>query len=486
MELSDKKIATKGNRTKRAKKTIVDTSVLNPDQRMAFGKLAAYVQNPNCDDIYVLKGWAGTGKTFCVSLLVKYVLEELYSSKKWYKIAVTGPTNKSVRVIKKTSGIRHPQVSFVTIHKLLGLKEKITLDGRQEFVNDTGVSSGINQTKLLIIDEVSMLNDDLFEEIVNHRHRVKIICMGDPAQIPPVGRPDCIPFRDELAQEYGIETIQLKTIMRQKMGNPIIDASIKIRENLSSSVSLITPANNINESGEGMEFLNLHDSETRKGFSGIVSRYYNSPRFREDPDYVKIIAWRNKTVATMNSVVRKTIYGEESMNSKILVGERLIANNPIIFSGIIQFNTNDEFTVESYQILSEKVAGEFGTFDIKYYEAKVSYLDDNDDLCYDTIDILHEDSEPDFSKIAGHLKSTAIRKAGKDRSWIAYYDFLRKYADVSYAYAITAHKSQGSTYEVAFISEDDIDLNYQTVEKNRIKYTAYTRASKKLYVLKKF
>lgn len=476
----------RNKKIQKPKRKSVDTSILNSDQRFAFGKLASFIQNPDCRDIYVLKGWAGTGKTFCVSLLVKYVLEELYSTKKWYKIAVTGPTNKSVRVLRKTSGIRHPQVSFVTIHKLLGLKEKITLDGRQEFVNDTGVSSGINQTKLLIIDEVSMLNDDLFEEIINHRHRVKIICMGDPAQIPPVGRPDCIPFRDELSDKYGIETIQLKTIMRQKVGNPIIDASIRIRENLASHSSPVQPVTVLNEKGEGIEFLNLHERETRRGFSDIVSRYYNSDRFKSDPDYVKIIAWRNKTVATMNSVVRKSIYGEDSLNSKILVGERLIANNPIIFSGIIQFNTNDEFTVESYNILSENVKGEFGSFDIKYYETKVSYLDDNDDICYDTIDILHEDSEPDFSKIAAHLKATAIRKEGKEKSWIAYYDFLRKYADVSYAYAITAHKSQGSTYEVAFISEDDIDLNYQTVEKNRIKYTAYTRASKKLYILKKF
>jgi exodeoxyribonuclease-5 len=102
------------------------------------------------------------------------------------------------------------------------------------------------------------------------------------------------------------------------------------------------------------------------------------------------------------------------------------------------------------------------------------------------IDILHEDSQMDFNKLANTLKQRAIQKKGKDKSWIVYYNFLRKYADVSYAYAITAHKSQGSTYNTTFVLEDDIDMNLDVIERNRIKYTAYTRSSKKLYVLKRF
>jgi ATP-dependent exoDNAse (exonuclease V) alpha subunit len=80
----------------------------------------------------------------------------------------------------------------------------------------------------------------------------------------------------------------------------------------------------------------------------------------------------------------------------------------------------------------------------------------------------------------------AIEKKGADKSWIKYYEFMRRYADVIYGYSITCHKSQGSTYTNAFVLEDDIDMNLNVVERNRIKYTAYTRASKKLYVLKRF
>jgi DNA replication protein DnaC len=151
---------------------VIDVDSLNPDQRKAFDKLCNFLMSPD-DSIYVIKGWAGTGKTYCVSLFVKYVLEIVYPTKNWYKIAVTGPTNKSVRVIKKTSGIRNPRVTFQTTHKLLGLKEKITMDGKQEFTNDGDFKPSINSTKLLIIDEVSMLNDDLFEKILEYRGKDK-------------------------------------------------------------------------------------------------------------------------------------------------------------------------------------------------------------------------------------------------------------------------------------------------------------------------
>jgi hypothetical protein len=123
---------------------------------------------------------------------------------------------------------------------------------------------------------------------------------------------------------------------------------------------------------------------------------------------------------------------------------------------------------------------------IKYYETGVSYLNDDDKLIKLYIDILHEDSQQDFDFIVQNLKRTAIEKKGKEKSWIKYYDFLRRYADVSYSYSITAHKSQGSTYNTTFVLEDDININIDVIERNRIKYTAYTRSSNKLFVLKRF
>jgi len=466
-------------------KPIVDLSTLNKDQREAFNELRNFIYDKQNDDIYVLKGWAGTGKTYCVSVLVRYVLDVIYPDKNWYKIAVTGPTNKSVRVIKKSTGIRNTRVVFQTIHKMLGLTERITPDGEQEFVNQGDFVPQIQKTKLLIIDEVSMLNDDLFHEILKYRDRVKIICMGDPAQIPPVGKPDCIPFRDDLLEMYGIKTLELKTIMRQKGDNPIIDISVAIRNDLENPYIDLGKESKINDKDEGIHFIDINSSVNRVSFTDILASYFKTEYFQEDSEYSKIIAWRNKTVDTMNNLVRKVIYGEENLGSKILIGEKLIANNPIIEMNQILFNTNDEFSVEEFTIKSEKVNVEGETGFLKYYETRVSFLNDEDKKVIYYIDILQEDSESYFYVLANKLKKTAIEKRGKEKSWIKYYDFLRRFADVSYAYAITAHKSQGSTYNTAFVLDDDIDVNPNIVERNRIKYTAYTRSSKKLYVLKR-
>ena len=459
---------------------IVDLSTLNKDQREAFDELKDFIYNKNDDRIYVIKGWAGTGKTYCVSVLVKYVLDVIYPNKNWYKIAVTGPTNKSVRVIKKSTGIKNQRVTFQTIHKMLGLTERITSEGQQEFVNQGDFTPQIEKTKLLIIDEVSMLNDDLFYEILRYRDRTKIICMGDPAQIPPVGKPDCIPFREDMFELFDIKTLELKTIMRQKIDNPIIDTSVLIRKDLENPYIDTGRETKLNERGEGIEFIDLNSPEVKHSFPKILSLYFKTDEFKDDPEYSKVIAWRNKTVETMNNLVRKVIYGEEKTGSKILIGEKLIANNPIIEMNQIIFNTNDEFTVERFEIKTEKVkvADEEGS--LKYYEAGVSFINDDDKKVVYYIDILHEDSESYFYVLANKLKKIATEKKGKEKSWIKYYDFLRRFADVSYGYSITAHKSQGSTYNTAFILEDDIDVNTNIVERNRIKYTAYTRSSKKL------
>lgn len=196
----------------------------------------------------------------------------------------------------------------------------------------------------------------------------------------------------------------------------------------------------------------------------------------------------------MNDLVRKVIYGEEAVSSKILIGENLIANSPILEKDVIIFNTNDEFTVESFEVKSEDLRFKISDhpdddpypITLNHYEALVSYLDQDEELVKKTIRILHESSEMEFKKLANILKLRAINKKGKDKSWIVYYNFLRRYADVIYGYSITAHKSQGSTYDTVFLLEDDIDINTNIIERNRIKYTSYTRSSRKLYILKRY
>ena len=100
--------------------------------------------------------------------------------------------------------------------------------------------------------------------------------------------------------------------------------------------------------------------------------------------------------------------------------------------------------------------------------------------------VLCEDSVKEYNETLEELKVIA-KEMGRSKNpdgWIMYFNMLKWQDDVSYNYAITAHKSQGSTYTNVLLLEEDLNKNPRTVERNRIKYTAYTRASNRVYTVR--
>jgi ATP-dependent exoDNAse (exonuclease V) alpha subunit len=123
---------------------------------------------------------------------------------------------------------------------------------------------------------------------------------------------------------------------------------------------------------------------------------------------------------------------------------------------------------------------------LKFYDASVKYYDfERDEDIVQKILILHEDSENDFDRVIKRLRENAIFAPHNKRGfmWKEYYAFKRLFADMNYSYAITAHKSQGSTYENTRVDVNDICFNQNIEERNRILYTAITRAKHKLLII---
>lgn len=470
---------------------------LNEGQSTAYSKMIEFI-NGNKEDkkMFLLQGYAGTGKTYLVSSVIKYILQRFSDD----KIAITAPTNKAVKVLRHSSKINNTNVVFQTIHRLLGLSERINNDGTISFVANNYEKSMINDFQFLIIDEVSMLQDELFKDIELFSKKLFIIFMGDPAQIPPVKRNDCIPFVPEKRSEYNIEVCSLTEIMRQKCDNPIINYSFLIRKELNNPDIHIERKTNIIANGTGIEFIDTKTEIKRDEFLSILNTYFLSKEFEVNPDYAKVICWTNKTVDRMNTIIREMIYGKPL--KKINEWEKLIVKTPILEFDkllgrqIILFNTNDELTVETYQIKTlpteyqmvidkdEEQLFQTEKDTVKYYDTVVSYNDFDKGKCIRSIIILHEDSEEKFQTIKKKLKDQAKKKM-QSNVWKLYYDFIRKFADVGYNYAISCHKSQGSTYKNAFILEDDINFNTKVIERNRIKYTACTRPTDKLFLISK-
>lgn len=156
---------------------------LNEGQKSAFQEIVDFIHNP-IQDAVVLKGYAGTGKTFLVKRIIEYIIQ----THPKHQIAITAPTNKAVQVLYRNAPKNaylfedifrgNTRLVYSTIHKLLGLKEVITDSGEQVFRVDSNSKTGITDYKYLIVDEVSMLDDKLYHDIMKFCTQVRVIFMG--------------------------------------------------------------------------------------------------------------------------------------------------------------------------------------------------------------------------------------------------------------------------------------------------------------------
>jgi hypothetical protein len=474
---------------------------LNEDQLKAFDDILEFILDPddNVFDAFILKGYAGTGKTF----LVKRIIEFITTSYPKRQIAITAPTNKAVRVLQadapfNTDAGKGPifedtfngekRLKYSTVHKLLGLKEQITHTGEQKFSPEYKGKSELSKFKYLIVDEVSMLDDALCRELLKHKDTVKIIFMGDPAQIPPVNRADCIPFRD--SGEYNFKKAELQKIMRQTGDHPVIDASFIIRNNLTKIHPIPALETNLVKD-KGIVYINAKTE--RKSVRPLLKEYFDTDEFREDADYAKVIAWTNRTVNYVNSIIREILYGKGA--DPYVIGEKLIARSPIFERADeekrwgsqweIIMNTSEEMEITDITIHREKFSETSYELFCDIYQCEVSVYDPiAKRYAIEYITLIHENSMEEYREIIKKSKEFAIK--AKDKSaWVAHYNILKWSADVSYNYAITAHKAQGSTYDNVILMEEDLELNRNTLERNRIKYTAYSRPKNKLFILRK-
>jgi hypothetical protein len=281
--------------------------------------------------------------------------------------------------------------------------------------------------------------------------------------------------------------------MRQTGEHPVVDASFLIRNNLKSSQPIRKLETNLNAEGKGIVYID-NSPEGRKGVRPILAQYFDCEEFRKDADYAKVIAWRNVRVAYLNSIIREIMYGKEI--DAYVVGEKLVANGPIFeeqkgpksrwgAKWIVGINTSEEMEVEEVQVVTKKFAEGSYQLYAKIYQCKVKIFDSSEGkFVTDYIKIIHEDAKKDYQILLAQAKGLAVNARDKS-AWVAYYNMMKWSADVAYNYAITCHKAQGSTYENVILMEEDIDKNRTVLERNRIKYTAYSRPTNKLFILRK-
>ena len=414
-------------------------------------------------DRLLVEGSAGTGKTFLLKHLVRGLRDRLPGFR---KIVCSAPTNKAVSVLQEKVGDEFDNVVFSTLHQSLKIR-KVTDDrtGKSEFKPVyTEKNRPFIGVGAIIVDEASMVDFQRHLDLEYHADymNVKVILVGDYKQLPPVGedistvflgKPHATGEEDEEGRPvYRYEpypTISLLEIVRQGEGNPIIELSRNLKDIWTYRDKLMGT--------ERKGYIHSRDSEKVVMTLAQVN----------GTDELKYLGYTNRDVDRLNDKVRRTIYGNPR---KVEPGESIIFNSPYLD----MYYTNQELRIETVEVKEQHFSLPFkDTYD--KVKLKVYVLNGHEiDGGFAGVYVIHEEDDKKLRTLAVQLKRYCAerRMLYSDRDM-----FLSQFADIKYNHALTVHKSQGSTFKQTIVNINGINVNRNESEREKMFYTAVTRAS---------
>ena len=407
---------------------------LSNHQQQAWDRIKDWVNTT--DSYFVLRGYAGSGKSYLLSLLSKEVKT----------IDFTAPTNKATKVLSK-----FVKTNASTIYSLLGIRMKQVDDHLELTFSDT--PPYFPKNSIIVVDECSMVNKQLLEFIHKtvERTKCKVLFVGDPAQLPPVGEPKTLAWN--MAEKPN------KFFMKQviRYDNQLLSLATRIRDNLSNK-EYYSPIEDDNDDGEGV-FL----KRNRREWIDLLKECRHPADFME----TKVIAWRNKTVNAYNQLIRDN-FGFEN---KYEVGDIVLIAEPVEKYGQIIATIDDEYVITD--VYSSSVIVEVDNKEIVINTYRLTLIDEDEQTL--TLDIpMNESTLQGVLSYKADLARNA-KNSQRREFWKDFWDTKNKFHSVRYGYAITAHRAQGSTYETVFVDQKDIMINQNKREALRCLYVACTR-----------
>jgi ATP-dependent exoDNAse (exonuclease V) alpha subunit len=445
------------------------------NQDIFFQQIAEFLTNNHENDLFVLKGYAGTGKTTVISTLVNNLIG---IQKKYVLLA---PTGRAAKVIANYSN-----KPAQTIHKKIYFPKKSSGGG-------VSFTKQVNKHKntVFIVDESSMIadvtteskvfeNGSLLDDLISYVYNgngCKLILIGDTAQLPPV-QMDLSPALDvqNLALHYNKEvySIEFTEVMRQEEKSGILWNATELRELLKSHF-LDTFQFQVKGYKDIIRLVDGYDIQ-----DAIQSAYSNYSI--EDTCF---IVRSNKRANQYNQQIRSRILDKES---DLSVGDFLMVVKNNYFwlkdSDEAVFIANGDI-IEVLEIFNFKEIYQFKFANVKirmvdYPNQKpfetVLLLDtitsESPSLTYEESNKLYQEVMLDYESVTPNYKKFAKVKENP------YFNALQ----VKFSYAITCHKSQGGQWNTVFVEQpylpNGIDVDYI-----RWLYTAVTRAKNKLYLI---
>lgn len=413
---------------------------LNPGQLAAVDAMEKFIldRSPGAPQFFLLEGPAGFGKTFCIKELVNRLKG---------RMVFTAPTNKATKVLRESVTTDGYKPECRTIYSLLGLR----LEANGEVKELTSPEEPLDLTKFLavVIDEGSMISGKKLMPFIQRtadEQGVKFILMADWAQLPPVGELRSPIFEMKIPKalltqpmRHDNQIFKLATAIRTKVDHPAPTVRLE-SDNLAGEGVWAVAAREFNE--------RIRDAARQGRFS--------------KPNDAKAIAWRNVTVDSLNRIIRAEIF--DNTLERWCEGDRIILLEPAkAMDGEAIGHTDDEGTVTRVSTGWHPMYGEH-----KCYFISVTFDDNHTGV----LTLLHEESAHNHQHEVARLLMEA---KASPRLWKKFWGFKESFHQARHAYAITAHRSQGSTYQTAFVDYRDILLNRNRQEAFRCLYVACTR-----------
>lgn len=454
-------------------------------QAEAFELLAEFIGQEDNYDAFILKGYAGTGKTTMISTLVK-------SLAAFHKRSVLlAPTGRAAKVMSQYSGKK-----AWTIHKKIYRKKSaLSLDFNFELADN------MHENTVFIIDESSMISNEqsfsqrksLLGDLIAYVKRGKschLLFVGDTAQLPPVGyieSPALDP--DRLAALFGLRTLiyELREVVRQARNSGILVNATIIREQIEALNTDSNPSEGENSS--------IPKFVTR-GFKDIFRM--GGERFIEGLNYAYDKYGMENTLVICRSNKQAMLYNQHIRNSILFRDEELSGGDYIMivrnnYHWLAQHHpdTNsfiangDMATIRRVRNIHEQYGFRFADVTLEFAD-----MDEAETIeCRVMLDTLHSDSPnlttDDNKLLYERILEDYMDEAPDQKSRLAllkadpYYNALQ----IKFAMAITCHKSQGGQWDAVFVDQGFIQEEQVDKEFLRWLYTACTRAKQELFLV---
>jgi ATP-dependent exoDNAse (exonuclease V) alpha subunit len=444
------------------------------DQTEAIRRFSAFVEQSSSSSIFLLKGYAGTGKTTLIASWLKPLL------KQGYKVVLMAPTGRAAKVMST-----YAKAKANTIHKRIYFAQQNKQGGIQFTLQKNKFRKAV-----FIVDEASMIGDEqssaqlfqngsLLQDLISYAQqgdRCKLVFVGDTAQLPPV-KQELSPALNQnyLSLHFSTEVaeVELSEVLRQDALSGILHNATNLRNLMHENIDdhfkfLIRNKTDITHLQDGYDI------------QGALEDGYREVGRTE----TTIIVRSNKRANQYNRQIRTQIM---SLENDLAVGDLLLVvkNNYFWLTPDSQagFIANGD-VIEILRILSFQEL-----YGFRFAKVHVQLVDYPDQDAFDTVLIL-DALDAEGHALTYEQSNELYQKVRQDYSHLPKY---KQYPEVKknpffnalqvkFAYALTCHKAQGGQWKRVFIEKPYLPER-PSVDYYRWLYTAITRASEHLFLI---